>query len=113
MRTSQRQNQVWEQFEGRVKQKLEESRRRFLLANSFDEMEDIVDEVGGEIEQDLLRVAAEQREPEGGMKCSACGAAMKRKDKKARQMTTSKGDVRFERERWVCPACGASVFPPR
>jgi uncharacterized protein with PIN domain len=102
----------WEKFEEWVQQELEKARRRFMLAASFDEMEEIAGEVGQAIQQEMMAAAAEQREPRGIPRCPECGEQMQRKGKKTRRMKTSKGGVRFKRERWACPACGASLFPP-
>jgi hypothetical protein len=36
---------------------------------------------------------------------------MENKGLKPRHLKTSVGLVEFERERWVCPNCGTSIFP--
>jgi YgiT-type zinc finger domain-containing protein len=102
----------WEELEQRVKARLEEARKKALLADSFDEMEEIVDEIGQVIEQDLLGVMAEQREVGGRPNCPECGQPMSRRGRKSRQIKSGKGDIRFERDRWICPVCGATFFPP-
>jgi hypothetical protein len=93
-----------------VKERLEKARRRALLADSFDEMEEIMGGVGQEFQQALLRAVAEQREL-ARQHCPVCGEVMQRERKVTRRMKTSQGDVRFERERWVYPGCEASLFP--
>lgn len=102
----------WEEFEAEVLRELRKARQRGLLSDSLDEMEEMVDEVGKAMQAKLLATLAEQREPSGGQECPACGEPMQRRGKAARQLKTSKGEVRFKRARWVCPACGTSLFPP-
>lgn len=102
----------WDEFEQRVKAQLEKGRKRALLADSFDEMEEIVDEIGQYIEADMLGVMAEQREVEGRPKCPDCQEPMKRRGRKSRQIKSGKGDIKFERERWICQRCDATFFPP-
>ncbi|GAB4444418.1 MAG: hypothetical protein Kow00120_14090 [Anaerolineae bacterium] len=103
----------WAVFEQQVQEELEKARRRALLAESFDEMEEIAVEVGQRLQQGLLAAAAAQREAEHGReRCRECGANMERKGREPRKLKTSVGAVEIVRERWQCPACGASVFPP-
>jgi hypothetical protein len=109
----QRRDERWEAFEARVKQRLDHVRRRFLLAEDFDEMEEIVVEVGAAFERDLLEAGAGLWETQGErVSCARCGTAMKRHDRVGRQLKTSRGKVKVERERWVCPECGETLFPP-
>ena len=102
----------WEETKRQVEEELEKAKQRALLADSFDELEDIVVEMGQVIQRTVLAAAVEQREPGGQPRCPECGERMKRKDEVPRQMKTSVGSVRFTRERWICPACGAGLFPP-
>ena len=102
----------WNELEERVRSKLEEARKRALLADSFAEMEAIADQVGRELEQDLLGTMAEQQEPQGRLACPECEAKMYRRGQKKRQLKTSLGKVRIERDRWICPECGSGIFPP-
>jgi uncharacterized protein with PIN domain len=104
--------QKWEEARKRIDEAVERARRRTLVAKNFDEMEEAVVEIGREIEEIMLGAAAEQREPVGRARCPECGTEMRRKDRVVRKMKTSMGETTFERERWVCPTCGASLFPP-
>jgi uncharacterized protein with PIN domain len=104
--------QRWEEARRQVEEELEKAKQRALLAESFDELEDIVVEMGQVIQRTVLVAAVEQREAVGQPRCPECGERMKRKDKVPRQMKSSVGSVRYTRERWICPACGASLFPP-
>jgi uncharacterized protein with PIN domain len=102
----------WETVKQKVEEELEKARKRALLADSFDDIEDIVVEMGQRVEQVVLAGVTEEQEVSGGQHCPECGARMKRKERKRRQVKSSVGAVSFERGRWVCPECGASVFPP-
>ena len=102
----------WEWVKAHIEEEMEKARRRAMVAESFDEMEEIIVEVGQRIQELMLGGVVEQRERGGGHRCPECGEWMRRKDQVPRQMKTSVGKVRFERERWVCPECGASLFPP-
>ena len=110
--TRTRRDERWEELEGWVKEELDKARQRLLLAESFDEMEEIVVEMGQALEQEMLAAGAEQREVEGPPRCRECGEKMKRKGRTPRRIKTSQGTVRYERGRWVCPGCGANLFPP-
>ena len=103
----------WAALEAQMKGMLEEAKRRFLLAADFDEMEEIAVEQGAAFEQALMVAGAELREPGiRALKCPRCGEAMKRHDRVGRQLKTSGGKVNLKRERWVCPGCGETLFPP-
>jgi uncharacterized protein with PIN domain len=112
MKSKNERDEAWIELEKVLLEELEKVRRGALLAESFDEMEDIVVATGQELQQAMLAAAAAQREPLGRPKCPDCGEPMDRKGKKPRTQKTSVGEVVFERERWTCPACGASLFPP-
>jgi hypothetical protein len=96
-----------------VDEEVDKALIRAMLVDSVDEIEDIVVAMGQAIEQVVLTGAVEGRESEKTPECSRCGVEMKRKGKKRRQLKTSVGKVRFERERWACPECGDSLFPLR
>ncbi len=45
--------------------------------------------------------------------CPECGARMQRRGAGKRQLQGSGGQaICLRREFWVCPACGAGIFPP-
>jgi hypothetical protein len=56
----------WEETKRQVEEELEKAKQRALLADSFDELEDIVVEMGQVIQRTVLAAAVEQREPGGG-----------------------------------------------
>jgi ribosomal protein S27AE len=107
-----RQEQKWADLEAYIEGELKKTRQRARMADSFDEMEEMVAEVGQRLQRAILAAAVEQRQPGGRMVCGECGAWMENKGLTARKLKTSLGAVEMERERWACPACGASLFPP-
>jgi uncharacterized protein with PIN domain len=102
----------WKEFKEGLEEEIEKARKGLLLAESFDEMEEIALEVGQVIHEQLLAAAAEEREQQRIGNCPECGGKLKKKGKKARQLKTSRGAVKIKRERYECENCGGSVFPP-
>lgn len=102
----------WREFKEELEEEIEKARKGLLLAESFDEMEEIALEVGQVIHEQLLAAAAEEREQQRIGNCPECGGKLKKKGKKARQIKTSRGVVKINRERYECENCGGSVFPP-
>jgi hypothetical protein len=45
--------------------------------------------------------------------CPHCGAILRPRGKRKRQLKTQGGELVFERTYGVCPSCGAGVFSPR
>lgn len=113
MKTRDDRDKKWESLEEKMADMMEEARRRYLLANDFQEMEQITLEVGQRLQQELLQAGAEQREMDAPPDCPECGERMHKKGKTPRQLKTSVGKVKIERERWQCPGCGEALFPPR
>ena len=51
---------------------------------------------------------------EAAYRCPQCQALMQRRGSRRRRVPTRQGaEVELERAYYVCPACGAGVFPPR
>ena len=44
--------------------------------------------------------------------CERCGSRMQRRGTRPRQVITQAGEMTLERGYYVCPGCGASLFPP-
>ena len=44
--------------------------------------------------------------------CERCGSRMQRRGVRPRQVITEVGEMTLERAYYVCPGCGASLFPP-
>lgn len=87
---------------------------------TFDEIEDAVQqEVARWQAQLVAELAAEGAgdripvETEGRPVCAACGARMHRCGTRTREVLSRLGQpLRLERAYYVCPTCGAGVFPP-
>jgi hypothetical protein len=45
-------------------------------------------------------------------RCEQCGRAMQRRGTRPRQVMTAAGEMTVARGYYVCPGCGASLFPP-
>lgn len=45
--------------------------------------------------------------------CPECGGQARYKGRKARDLVTETGEVRFERGYYYCPRCQKGFFPPR
>ncbi len=45
--------------------------------------------------------------------CEHCGSRMQRRGIRPRQVVTEVGEMTLERAYYLCPGCGASLFPPR
>ena len=112
MKGKKQRDEKWAELEEMIANEVMKARQRAMLADSFDEMEEIVVEVGERVQQAMLAAMAEQRQPSGAANCPKCGAQMRSKGLKKRQLKSSVGKVRFERERWTCPTCKTSLFPP-
>jgi predicted RNA-binding Zn-ribbon protein involved in translation (DUF1610 family) len=112
MKKDRKKVEKWQEVEEQVQRTVEQARRRARVSDSFAEMETIAVEVGQVIGRALLRAMAEQQEPEGKPKCPSCGEKMYRRGQNQRQMKTSAGVVRIQRNRWVCPVCSTGLFPP-
>jgi hypothetical protein len=112
MKKRQTREEKWQELEERVKNKLEEARKRALLADSFAQMEEIADQIGQDLEEALLGAMAEQQEPMSRPTCPECGVRMSRRGQAKRQLKTRVGKVELERDRWSCPQCESGIFPP-
>ena len=102
----------WKEFKEGLEEEIEKARKGLLLAESFDEMEEIVLEVEQVIHEQLLAAAVEEREKQRIGNCPECGGKLKKKGKRERQLKTSRGTVKVKRERYECEDCGSGVFPP-
>lgn len=100
---------------------------------SFDEIEDAVQaEVArwqAQLVADVIQGAppteppgaeaargAEEAEEEADTapRCASCGERMQRGGRRRREVLSRMGQpIRLERDYYVCPACGAGLFPPR
>src|SRR5690606_1247553 len=77
------------------------------------DIENLVGEMGHEVTQSATEAIArrEQAEP-CEMICEACQVRMQKRGKRKKQVVTKRGEIELERQYYVCPQCGAGVFPP-
>ena len=71
-------------------------------------------ESGQEVEGVVLKgLSNEQSEgPTGEVLCEQCGRRMHHKGKRWRDVVTSAGETRIERDYYYCADCKAGRFPP-
>jgi YgiT-type zinc finger domain-containing protein len=63
-----------------------------------------------ELSKDL---PSEGESQEAARHCPECGAKMQRRGEAERQLQGVGGqNLHLKRDYWVCPACGAGIFPP-
>ena len=70
---------------------------------------------GAQFEAGILKeLGQEESEVESSHEqlCERCGSRMQRRGRSGRQVKTEVGTARLERTYYVCPDCGASLFPP-
>lgn len=61
--------------------------------------------------EELAQASQESQNGEALM-CDRCGSRMQRRGTRPRQVVTEVGAMSLERAYYVCPGCGASLFPP-
>ena len=72
-------------------------------------------QVQAQIMEELSQgLPAEGEKPAGEiLRCPECGAKMQRRGQVERQLHGTGGQViHLQRSYWVCPRCGAGIFPP-
>jgi DNA-directed RNA polymerase subunit RPC12/RpoP len=82
---------------------------------TLSEIEWVVGEAGGRIEQRLMERLVEEAAREQGqarVRCPECGRKLRYKGQKERWVATTSGEVKVERGYFYCEACGKGVFPP-
>ena len=70
---------------------------------------------GAQFEAGILKeLGQEESEVESShdQMCERCGSRMQRRGRSGRQVKTEVGATHLERAYYVCPGCGASLFPP-
>ncbi len=89
---------------------------------SFDEIEDAVQAEMARWQVRLMEQLLPAQTPvdapadsqEAPPVCGTCGMGMQRSGRRRREVQSRQGPpMLFERDYYVCPACGAGLFPPR
>jgi ribosomal protein L37AE/L43A len=79
------------------------------------DIERLVGRMGQQVQANVLkelgRVSHEAHGVEAPV-CERCGSRMQRRGRRPRQVVTEVGEMTLERAYYVCPGCGASLFPP-
>lgn len=82
---------------------------------SLADIERLVLKSGAQFEADVLKeLGQEESEVESTHEqiCEDCGSRMQRRGRSGRQVRTEVGAAHLDRAYYVCPGCGASLFPP-
>ncbi len=68
-------------------------------------------EVQARLLKELAQASQEVQHAETPV-CERCGSRMQRRGIRRRQVVSEVGEMTLERAYYVCPECGASLFPP-
>lgn len=83
-------------------------------AATLGEIEQAADHALRTLRAALISAAGQTREPVTRPACPTCPTPMHRSARRViRRRTAHEGDLVLEGQVWVCPACGAGLFPPR
>jgi len=84
-------------------------------AITLSEIEQLVGEMGQRIEQKATQVLAKQAQQVKGARptCPTCGALMRDKGSRRKQVVTLCGEIEIERVYYYCLTCQRGLFPPR
>jgi YgiT-type zinc finger domain-containing protein len=70
-------------------------------------------ELQAHILEELSKDLPPEENQEAATQCPECGAKMQRRGEIERQLQGMGGqNLHLKRDYWVCPACGAGLFPP-
>ena len=82
---------------------------------TLSDIERLVLRMGQQVQANVLKELAQASQaaqnPEAPV-CERCGSRMQRRGTRARQVVPDVGEMTLERGYFVCPGCGASLFPP-
>lgn len=80
---------------------------------TFNELEDLVGELGHEVEHATLgQLVQVEEKAQGGVRCPECGQTAQNKGLKKRQIVSRRGTVEVERRYYYCGPCQQGFFPP-
>lgn len=78
---------------------------------TLSEIEDLVGQLGKQLEQKSLEALVEVSSNPKGVCCPQCGGEVRGKGRRSRQVVTVRGEVKIEREYYYCSACQQGFFP--
>ncbi len=108
-----------EELEKQLRAKAEEAIRNLLeklpdkSVLTMTDIENLVGEMGHEVTQSATEAIAQ-----GGLSepseviCKECQVQMQKRGKRKKRVVTKRGEIDLDRQYYVCPECGAGVFPP-
>ncbi len=79
------------------------------------DIERLVGRLGQQVQANVLKELGQVSHEAHGVEaptCERCGSRMQRRGTRPRQVVTEVGEMTLERAYYVCPGCGASLFPP-
>jgi len=82
---------------------------------SLADIEGLVLKSGAQFEAGALKALGQEEsdvESSHEQICERCGSVMQRRGRSGRQVMSEVGAAHLERAYYVCPGCGASLFPP-
>jgi len=68
-------------------------------------------QVQAKVLEELGQASREAQNAEAPV-CERCGSRMQRRGTRPRQVISEVGEMTLKRDYYVCPGCGASLFPP-
>lgn len=108
-----------EELEQQLRAKAEEAIRKLLeklpdkSELTMTDIENLVGEMGHEVTQSATQAIAQREQAEPSeMICEACQVRMHKRGKRKKRLVTKRGEIELKRQYYVCPQCGAGVFPP-
>ena len=84
-------------------------------AMTLSDIERLVLRMGQQVQANMLKELAQASQEAQNAEtpvCERCGSRMQRRGTRPRQVITDVGETTLERGYYVCPGCGASLFPP-
>lgn len=75
-------------------------------------MEAVVGEMGEQFEQGVLQELINRSQGAGQGLCPSCGGHLAGQGKRAKKLITVRGEIRVERDYYLCTECGQGYFPP-
>lgn len=82
---------------------------------TLSDLERATGDFGAELVQNTLQslVSHESAVEEQAVRCPDCGGKSHKRGKKSKQVISSQGELKVERQYYVCAECKKGFFPPR
>ncbi len=92
-----------------------EERTRLQAARTMIELEELACEIGDEFTSQLVSLEMAKRSNQAAeaatYECPDCGNCCGQGDPKSRQLAGLRGEIRYHKPTFYCPACRRSFFP--